>query len=416
MLLLTQLRWLAVLGQLITVMVVHFVMGIDLPLLQLLLSIATLAALNVASYVLLDSGIVFSNRLLVFALLFDVIALTVQLRLSGGITNPFVGLFLLQVVLGAILLTPRAAWSIAFASLTALALLAIDAAPIPLPAHYADDSLTLYRAGNFIAFVVIAVLLVAFVTRIARNLRERDLALAASRERAAEEDHIVRIGLLASGAAHELGTPLATLSVILGDVRRLAPATPIVELADDVAEMEHALSRCKAIVSDILMAAGEARGEAANFTSVRAFLQSITAGSAFSRDPDAVALDDRFGTDVKIIADPALKQVIGNIVENAAHYSPEWIGISAWREADALMIEIADRGPGFAPEILQSFGRPYRSTRGRPGGGLGLFLLANVVRKLGGEASAGNRATGGAFVRIALPLSALTANRSAAHG
>jgi two-component system sensor histidine kinase RegB len=137
---------------------------------------------------------------------------------------------------------------------------------------------------------------------------------------------------------------------------------------------------------------------------MRHFLEGIVGEWRASRIPGMLDYKDRFGEDVAIVSDPALKQVLGNILDNAADYSPEWIGVVATRERDSLVLEIADRGPGFSEDILSSFGQPYRSTKGRPGGGLGLFLLVNVVRKLGGTAEAGNRPEGGAYVRVILPL------------
>ncbi|MBX3593076.1 MAG: HAMP domain-containing histidine kinase [Sphingomonas sp.] len=405
MALLTQLRWLAVGGQLVTVGVVHFGLGIDLPLLQLLMSIATLAALNIASHMLIASGMHFTNGALTAALLFDVVALTVQLHLSGGITNPFAALFLLHVVLGAVLLRASSAWGIVAATLVALALLTIAPRPLALPPGM--DPATLDLVGGLICFVLVAVLLVVFITRIAGNLSQRDAALAAIRQRAAEEDHIVRMGLLASGAAHELGTPLASLAVLIGDWRGDATLAKIAELQDDLADMDAAVRRCKAIVSGILMSAGEARGVAPEVTSMRAFLTDILSAWRQGGPPDALYFDDRFGDDVAIVADPALRQVIANVIDNAVEVSPEWVAVTAAREGDRLVLEIADDGPGFDPGMLDDFGRPYRSTKGRAGGGLGLFLLVNVLRKLGGTASAANRAGGGALVRIDLPLDAL---------
>ncbi|NWM00804.1 ATP-binding protein, partial [Klebsiella pneumoniae] len=84
---------------------------------------------------------------------------------------------------------------------------------------------------------------------------------------------------------------------------------------------------------------------------------------------------DRFGPDLAIVSDTALRQVLSNVIDNAAEVSPDWIGIAASRDRDELVIEISDRGPGFAPEMLAGFGQPYRSSKGKPGGGLGLFLL-----------------------------------------
>ncbi|WP_176473399.1 ATP-binding protein [Sphingopyxis sp. GW247-27LB] len=407
MTLLIQLRWLAVGGQLATIGVVIGLMGIALPLAPLLAAVAVLVAINIVSLGLLRRGRTVTNIELTAALLFDVAALAWQLHHSGGLSNPFASLFLLQVVIGAILLTPRSSWAIVAATLAALAALRVDPTPLLLPARYAADPLGLYLQGSLVCFVLIAVLLVAFVTRISRNLRDRDAALAAARQRAAEEDHIVRMGLLASGAAHELGTPLSTLSVLIGDWRSAPRLAKDGELQADLVDMDAAVGRCKTIVSGILMSAGEARGVAPRLTTMRAFLTDIVEDSRAGRLPGTVEFNDLFGADVAIVSDPALRQVIGNVMDNAAEVSPDWIGVTASRDGDMAVIEIADRGPGFSDEMLEHFGQPYRSTKGRPGGGLGLFLLVNVLRKLGGGASVANRDAGGALVRILLPLSAI---------
>lgn len=407
MTLLIQLRWIAVGGQLATIGIVSGPMGISLPGAPLLAAIMVLIAINFASIALLRRGRTVTNAELTAVLLFDVAALGWQLHHSGGLGNPFASLFLLQVVIGAILLTPRSSWAIVVAALAALAALSVDPTPLVLPPAYAADPMELYLQGSFVCFLLIAVLLVAFVTRISRNLRDSDAALAASRQRAAEEDHIVRMGLLASGAAHELGTPLSTLSVLIGDWKAAPRLAKDREMQEDLADMDAAVQRCKAIVSGILMSAGEARGEAPQLTTMRAAFNEIVSHTRAVRRPDTVEFNDRFGADVAIVSDPALRQVIGNVLDNAAEVSPDWTGFTTSRDGDMLVIEIADRGPGFSDEMLENFGQPYRSTKGRPGGGLGLFLLVNVLRKLGGGASVSNRDEGGALVRIFLPISSL---------
>lgn len=409
MALLIQLRWLAVGGQLATIGIVTGPMGISLQRAPLLAAVLVLIAINFASLALLRRGRAVTNAELTAVLLFDVAALGWQLHHSGGLANPFASLFLLQVVIGAMLLTPASSWAIVVAALAAIGVLAVDPTPLLLPPPYAADPMGLYLKGSLVCFLLIAVLLVAFVTRISRNLRERDAALAASRQRAVEEDHIVRMGLLASGAAHELGTPLSTLSVLIGDWKTAPAVARDTELQQDLADMDAAVRRCKAIVSGILMSAGEARGEAPQVTTMRAFLTALVEEARAGRMPGTVEFNDLFGADLAIISDPALRQVIGNVLDNASEVSPEWIALTASRDGGMAVIEISDRGPGFSDEMIERFGQPYSSTKGRPGGGLGLFLLVNVLRKLGGSASVANRDAGGAVVRVILPLSAVAA-------
>jgi len=404
--LLVQLRWIAVGGQLGTIGFVHFVMGVHLPLVPLFIAPLMLAGINLATYPPLDRRAAITNWELTVAMLADVAALAWQLHFTGGLANPFASLFLLQVVTGAMLLQPGSSWMIVGAASLALFAVAISPVPLDLPTGV-NDPFRLYLAGSLICFALIAVLLVLLITRIARNLREGDAERAAIRQRAAEEDHIVRMGLLATGAAHELGTPLSSLSVILGDWQRMPRIAGDRDLAQDVADMQAEVARCKTIVSGILLSAGEARGIASEFTTVRRFLDAVVAEWRASRLTGMLDYADGFGPDMPIVADPALRQVLSNVIDNAAEVSPDWIGIAASRDRDDLVIEISDRGPGFAPEMLAGFGQPYRSSKGKPGGGLGLFLLVNVLRKLGGAASAENRPGGGALVRIRLPLDAI---------
>lgn len=218
----------------------------------------------------------------------------------------------------------------------------------------------------------------------------------------------MRLGLLASGAAHELGTPLATLSVILNDWQHMPEINGSPEFSQELREMQSQLDRCKTIVSGILMSSGEARGEGTIRTTVREFMDELVAEWRSSRSPKYFDYANRFEPDMEIVSDTALKQVIFNLLNNAFEASPGLVGVRVSREDDALVVTVDDRGPGFTPEMLAEFGKPYRSSKGRPGGGLGLFLVVNVARKLGGVVTAENAEIGGAEVTLTLPVASLS--------
>jgi two-component system sensor histidine kinase RegB len=407
MALLIQLRWTAVIGQIATILVVHGWLGVALPLAPMIAVIGALIALNLASLAWMRTRADIRNRELLLALMLDVAALTAQLYLSGGATNPFTSLYLLQITLGAVLLDSRSIWSLVVLTCASLAALTVSYRPLALPAGSFSDPFSLYLVGMLIGFLLNAVLLVVFVTRIGRNLRDRDARLADLRQRAAEENHIVRMGLLASGAAHELGTPLASFSVILSDWRRMPALAENPEIAEDLTEMEASLARCKTIVTGILVSAGEARGEGSSATTVHRFLSELAQEWRTTRSATALTFRNDFGADLAIASDAALKQVVFNVLDNALEASPEWVELSAERAGEALVLSVGDRGPGFSPEMLAQLGKPYNSSKGRPGGGLGLFLVVNVVRKLGGQVLAENRPQGGACVTLSLPLAML---------
>ncbi|MBW8810669.1 MAG: HAMP domain-containing histidine kinase, partial [Lysobacter sp.] len=272
---LIQLRWIAVIGQVATIVFVHFGFGIRLPLMPMAIVLACLAAFNLVSMLRWRHREEVTNGALFLALLVDVLTLTAQLYLSGGAANPFVFLYLLQVVLAAVLLRSWASWAVVFVTSACFIALTTFAGPVVIPADPTRGLADPYVQGMLLCFVLNATLLVVFITRIGRILRARDARLADLRQRAAEEEHIVRMGLLASGAAHELGTPLATLSVILGDWRHMPPFTQQPELLQELDEMQTQLHRCKSIVTGILLSAGETRGEAPEETTVAAFLDDL---------------------------------------------------------------------------------------------------------------------------------------------
>jgi two-component system sensor histidine kinase RegB len=169
--------------------------------------------------------------------------------------------------------------------------------------------------------------------------------------------------------------------------------------------MRAEVERCKAIVTGILMSAGEARGQAPERTTVRAFLAEVVGG--WNSGEVRAEVRDGLAFDPVIIADPALRQVLGVLFDNAAEAGAGRVIVSTALADDVLNIDVRDDGPGFAPEVLKRLGQPYTSTKPRAGAGLGLFLLVNVIRSLGGTVHASNPPAGGGEVRLSLPLVSL---------
>lgn len=404
---LIQLRWTAVIGQVLTIEMAHYSLGLVLPVREMLMVVACLALFNVVSLLRLRMGRPVRNVELFLALLIDVAVLTVQLYLSGGTSNPFAFLYLLQITLGAVLLRGAYIWTIVAITVACFAALAEYHLPLALPQDLDQGLSSLYMLGLLVCFVLNASLVMVFITRIHRNLRERDARLAAARRRRVEEEHIVRMGLLASGAAHELGTPLSTLAVILGDWQHDKRLLADAALREEIAEMQTQVQRCKSIVSGILLSAGETRGEASTQTTVRTFVDALADEWRSTRSMPKFVYENQFGTDTPMVSDTTLKQMVFNVLDNARDASPAWVQLTAARHADALRITVTDAGPGFSADMLSRLGTPYQSTKNRPGGGLGLYLVLNVARTLGGSVVARNRAEGGAEVTIDLPLAAI---------
>lgn len=405
---LIDLRWVAVIGQVAAISITQWVFKIPLPLELMLGILSSLIGLNMLSlfrWYTLPSA---SNLELMVGFLIDVGALTALLYFSGGATNPFVFLYPLQLALAAMLLDSRWTWALVAITSICFAALTRFYVPLQLPEGGIERLFDLHIIGMWICFVLDAVLLVVFMSRINRNLRERDARLADLRQHAAEEDHIVRMGLLASGAAHELGTPLATLSVTLHDWQNMAQFKNDPELLQELGELQHELERCKTIVSGILMSSGEARGGSIAVVNASEFVSDLVREWSSSRNSKALKYTRMGGEDCHIVSDSALKQIIHNVLDNAAEVSPDWIKLTAEHVDGLFTLTVRDRGPGFAQSILDNIGKPYQSTKGKPGGGLGLFLVMNVVRKFGGQVIAENDPEGGAVVTLQIPMASLS--------
>ena len=411
---LIELRWLAVGGQLATVLVVHAGLGLNLPWAEMISLLGILVAFNLFS--------IWRNRLtqpvsqveLCVALLVDVGVLTGQLYLAGGSDNPFIYLYLLQVAVASVLLSPAYLGAIVLSTISGFVALTQWHRPLVLDPTSPTTLSPNYLGGLLMCFLLNVGLLTIFIVRINRNLRQRDAELAALQQRAAEEMHIVRMGLLASGAAHELGTPLATLSVILGDWAHMAPFAAEPELREEIDEMQRQILRCKAIVTGILMSAGEMRGEAPQLTPLEGFIDELASRWRATRPAATLSVRKDSLPDIAIVADSALQQVIGNLLDNAAEAAPgkPLTLLAACADEDTLVLSVLDDGPGFDAQRLKHFGEPYQSSKGQPGRGMGLFLSVNVARTLGGRLQARNREGGGAEVSLTLPLASLLPRQS----
>lgn len=404
LLLIVNLRWLIIAGQTGAILVADLALQIALPLAGMAGVIVLLIALNIASLLRIRTRHAPTSNELLAQLLLDILGLTAQLHLSGGAANPFVSLYLIPVIIGAVLLKPGKAWILVTASGLAFLALGRWFRPIEIHAH-GGDFFPLHLQGMFLCFLFVAVLIVLLVTHIRRNLAERDANLVRLHDQSVEEDHVVRLGLLASGAAHELGTPLSTLSVIVGDWGRMPQIAGNRDRRAELAEMETEIARCKDIVSGILLLSGQARGEDAAPTRLTTFLDAVIADWRARRSPADFIFEHRIRCDLLIASDLVFKQMLHNVLDNALEASPCWVRAEADGGEEELSVRVYDRGPGFSETILANFGRPYRSTKDR--GGLGLFLVVNVARKLGGRAFAHNGTNGGATIEIRLPLASL---------
>jgi len=398
-------RWFAVAGWLALLAAAHPLLDIELPLAPMLAIVALLAGFNLATRLRLAQGGAAADNELFAQFCVDITALTVLLFFSGGGANPLVSLYLPGIAIAAVLLPGRFVWCIVALSIAAYSVLVFW--NIPLPVADAERATRLHLAGMWLIFVASAALIAWFVARMAAAIRRRDLQLAAAREEALRNERVIALGSLAAGAAHELGTPLATMAILAGELGRNADLGAGVR--EDLALLREQVEHCKGILTSLAARAGQTRAEGGGSVALDRWLEQVVARWQQLR-PHAVAAVSLHGTVAapSIVGEATLEQALLNLFNNAADAGAGEVDIEAEWDKERLRLEVRDRGPGFDGKVLLAAGRAFVTTRAE-GTGIGLFLAHAAVERLGGRIMLANREGGGAITRVELPLEGILA-------
>lgn len=403
---LIRLRFGSLAGQVGTILFVHLVMGIALPLLWLLGLVALSLLGNLLALLWQRRGGVVRPGLLTGLLIYDVLHLTALLYLSGGPFNPFSFLYLVLIALSTLILRERAVWALAALSALCSALLFLHHRPLELPSGGHAAHLNIHLYGMWVAFSVAACFIVYFLMRTRAALAAREEALAEARRTAAHKERLASLATLAAGAAHELATPLSTIALVVGELRRhLADGAPRggPSLTEDIDLIEAEVMRCRAVLDQMAVDAGQSPGEGLVEASLEALLTAACEG--LPRQP-AVRREAAGGAVVLPLR--ALAQALRGLVKNAQSASPAGseVLLRAALRGDALRIEVIDRGCGMSEAVLSRLGEPFFTTRAPGQGmGLGIFLCRAVVEGLGGALRFTSSPGRGTTASIGLPLS-----------
>jgi two-component system sensor histidine kinase RegB len=358
---------------------------------------------NTWTWTQVRSGALISDNQFLYQLGIDVAAIAALLYFSGGATNPFAWLFLIPLMIAATVLPARSTWLIA--GLATLCYSLLMRYYVPLGAHDNHlghgDSFSQHVFGMWFGFVMSACLIAWFVAGMARSLRTRDRLLAEAREKALRDEQLVALGTLATGTAHELGTPLATMAVVTHELERAG--------FPDVTQrklriLREQIGRCKTALSTLSASAGEVRAEAGGLVPVQGFLETLLERWR-RRHPDTqLAVTVTAGNpNTGIINEQTLVQALINLLDNAADASPRDLALLARWHDTGLEIEILDRGPGVMPPVTEQVDLPKSSDK-EFGLGLGLFLAHATVQRMGGDIRLVDREGGGTRTQIRLPL------------
>jgi two-component system sensor histidine kinase RegB len=392
---LVRLRWLAIVGQTTAVLVVYFGLDFDLPVWACLAVIALSAWLNVA----LRLRFYMTQRLepdrAAWLLAFDIAELAVLLFLTGGLQNPFAFLFLAPVLLSATALPPRFTVILGAFAVACATILVFVHYPLPWDA---DDPLRLppiYMAAVWLAILLSIGFIGVYAWQITEESRQLSDALAATELVLAREQHLSQLDGLAAAAAHELGTPLSTITVIARELENAIPADA--PHGDDVRLLREQARRCRDILSKITQLSSS--GEPFDRMPLSALMEEVVAPYRHFGVAIDVRITDADGSPEPAGArNPAVLYGLGNLMENAVDFAQDRVVLGATWTEETIEISITDDGPGFAPEIIARIGEPYVTSRpgveqeDEPSGlGLGFFIAKTLLERAGATLSFENR-------------------------
>lgn len=404
-----RLRWLAVLGQLAAIFIVAHGLEFDFEVVLCLTVVGLSAALNLVLQIAFNPMQRLEPVYAAALLALNIAELAALLFLTGGLQNPFAFLFLAPVLISATALPTRL--TIALGALAVACASALMFFHLPLPWE-GEEPLVLppiYLFGVWLSILLAIGVTSLYAFQVTEDTRKLSDALAATELVLTREQHLTQLDGLAAAAAHELGTPLATIFLISRELEKTVAADS--PLASDLKTLREQTQRCRDILAKIT--------------------QLSATGAPFDRMPmstlieEVVAPHRDFGVAIKVriavagtrepvgTRNPAILYGVGNILENAVDFARTTVEVNAWWNTETVEIVISDDGPGFAPDILKRIGEPYLSRRrstedpqgGRRGLGLGVFIARTLLERTGAKVSFTNRIfpDHGAVVQIAWP-------------
>ena len=402
---LVRLRWFTVIGQTTAVLVVYTGLDFELPIWACLAVIALAAWLNVALRVRFRMTQRIEPDRAAWLLAFDIAEISILLFLTGGLENPFSFLLLAPVLFSATALPPRLTFLLGCFAAVCTTVLAFYYLPLPWDT---DEPLTLpaiYIMGVWIATLLALGFIGVHAWQLTEEARQLADALAATELVLTREQHLSQLDGLAAAAAHELGTPLSTITVIATELERaVKPDSPY---AEDVKLLREQAQRCRTILGKLTEL--ESGGQPFDRMPLSALIEEVVAPHRNFGVAINVALAPGDAAEPIGGRNPAILYGLGNLLENAVDFAAEKVDIKADWGPEDVAVTITDDGPGFAPEIMDRIGEPYITSQRRrrmnldAGGlGLGFFIAKTLLERSGATLAFDNRLPPerGAIVRV----------------
>jgi two-component system sensor histidine kinase RegB len=384
---LIRLRWLAVAGQSAAVLIVAYYLGFPLPVIECAALIAISAALNIYLALAFPANHRLGLGPALALLTYDALQLAGLLYLTGGLTNPFALLMTVPVVISATAMPLRHTAMLGSLVILVVTLLVFFHRPLPWLPGTELAIPVVYVAGVWFAVVSTILFTSIYAWRVADEARKLAGALAATELVLQREQHLSALDGLAAAAAHELGTPLATIALVAKEMERAVGADS--EFSDDIRLLRTQSERCREILKQLTSLSSETGGPLSRLP-----LTSLVEEVASAYRDFGVVIDLRAGSvrgaEPVTLRNPGVLYGLGNLVENAVDFAARRVEI-LWRYDESMIaIEITDDGPGFHADMLDRIGEPYISDRsatdraaGAGGLGLGLFIAKSLLERSG---------------------------------
>ena len=404
-------RWIAVLGQAATLLLVHYLFDFELPLRAPLGVVAISAALNLFASRPRRAGARLGGRDAALYLAFDTLQLGVLLFLTGGLQNPFAILMLAPVTVAATVLSRPTVIGLSVLTIAAISVLALLHLPLPTREGIELGPAPLYVLAIWTALVSSTIFITGYNWSIAEGARRMRDAFAATQLALAREQRVSAVGSLAAAAAHQLGSPLTTISLVAKELARELPKDS--PFAEDAVLLLSQSERCRTILADLarsreggdgfpfarlpFSALVEAAGEPHGRPEIR-----VIHATGSSRDGAGNAIEQPL-----VQRSPEILHGLGNLIENAIQFAEREVTVTASWSAEVAAVDIVDDGPGFAATVLARLGEPYISARigadGHAHMGLGVFIAQSLLERTGAHVSFTNDDGGGAHVVVEWP-------------
>ena len=387
---LVMLRWIAVAGQLLTVIIVSIAFEFPFALLPCLLATTALAISNLVLMASRPRRL--SQRRASLVLGFDLVQLSSLIGFTGGLQNPFALLLLAPVTVSATILSRRATLALTALAVGAATVLSFVHLPLPWETPLGVALPFVYRLGIWTAITMSLVFIATFVWTASEESRRLTDALSESDDALARERELSALGTLAAAAAHELGSPLATIAVVSQELMRTVP--PNSPLYEDVALLKSQSDRCRDILVGLSSRPGAATGDPFEILP----LSNLVEIASDEHVPDRITLDVQIdescdGAEPLVPRTPEFLHGLGNFISNAGQFARSAVTVRLYWTKNDVWISIHDDGPGFSNAVLQTLGEPYLSTRAGQNGhmGLGVFIATTLLERIGAETVFRNR-------------------------